>query len=165
MNEQTNNKPITIKSDKASKKSNSTKRPVGINESVLRLSFLEQAAALVTSSSTSRTDAYNALSKLYVKEIRQICNVEQLRMHREFKRSVCKKCHRIWSIPDRTCEPSFFVKKSRMKRALWRVCGDCQRATRFIADPNYLSRNERAELEQKGKRETMEIKGKQSNNR
>ena len=53
----------------------------------LRVSFLEQAAKLMNEHSADVTDSYATLSRIYIKELREVCNVEQIRMHKDFKRT------------------------------------------------------------------------------
>ena len=53
----------------------------------LRVSFLEQAAKLMNEHSADVADSYATLSRIYIKELREVCNVEQIRMHKDFKRT------------------------------------------------------------------------------
>jgi hypothetical protein len=54
------------------------KKVPGINESMLRLSFLEQAAGLIHQSSSSPSDSYNKISKCLVKQIKEVCLISWL---------------------------------------------------------------------------------------
>uniref|UniRef100_A0A915E016 Uncharacterized protein n=1 Tax=Ditylenchus dipsaci TaxID=166011 RepID=A0A915E016_9BILA len=92
-----------------------------VNESMLRLSFLEQAARLLAVQSLIKDDIASLLSKNYVKELREISFAEQLRMDTEFKRTICKKCHRMWVSNNK--KPTISISKGRKK--IYRKCMDC----------------------------------------
>lgn len=145
------------------KKSSDTKKhplkSAFVSESCLRVSFLEQAAKILIQQSKTvfdkkfllehqfimhlgkkNNDTLNALSKKYLKEQREICYGEQLRMHRNFKRSLCKKCHRIW-IPNAAGNSALKIEKGRKK--IKRTCTDCNTTKAFALNFKYLSRNEK----------------------
>jgi RNase P subunit RPR2 len=62
-----------------------------LNESILRISFLEQAASLLTSQNHLAMPTNDLLGRLLLRELREISYVDQLRIHRDLKRSFCKK--------------------------------------------------------------------------
>jgi len=62
-----------------------------LNESVLRMAFLEQAANLLNTQSNDASPTCGLLGNLLLREMKEVGNVDQLRMHRDFKRSFCKR--------------------------------------------------------------------------
>ncbi|KAL3069716.1 hypothetical protein niasHS_015950 [Heterodera schachtii] len=133
-------------------------------EAMLRVSFLEQAATLLAnneederpSSSTGRGcgttggqtvvpnsaghGTPNLLSRLLLRELRECAFVDQLRMHRDFKRSNCKRCFQNWlSIEGKTQ-----IEVKARPGAIVRICKNCGAERRFpTTNPNYRTRNEK----------------------
>lgn len=109
-------------------------------ESTFRLSFLEQAALILAQQSVSKDDILSHLSKVYLKNLQEISYAEQIQLSTDFKRNICKKCFRIWTT---TCgrQPVISIGKGRKK--VYRKCLDCGETTGFVANPKYLSRNEK----------------------
>ncbi|KAH7719341.1 RNAse P [Aphelenchoides avenae] len=93
-----------------------------VSETALRVSFLQQAATVFCAASSQRDDALNSLSKWYMREQREVCFVEQTHVDKDAKRTVCRKCRRIW-VPDRSGRPPLTIRKGRQK--MWATCGDC----------------------------------------
>ncbi|KAI1701762.1 RNAse P rpr2/Rpp21/SNM1 subunit domain-containing protein [Ditylenchus destructor] len=109
-------------------------------EQILRMSFLEQAALLLAQQSTSIDDTPSQLSKMYVKEIREISYAELIQLDTQFKRNICKKCFRIWA-PVAGKYQTVSFRKGRKR--IYRKCLDCGKTTGFVADPKFVPRNEK----------------------
>uniref|UniRef100_A0A915D8D7 Uncharacterized protein n=1 Tax=Ditylenchus dipsaci TaxID=166011 RepID=A0A915D8D7_9BILA len=110
-----------------------------VNESMLRLSFLEQASRLLAVQSSEKDDIASLLSKNYVKEVREISFAEQLRMDTEFKRTICKRCHRMWVFNSKL--PAISISKGRKK--IYRKCLDCNAQCGFVLNTSYQAKNEK----------------------
>uniref|UniRef100_A0A914GSM9 C2H2-type domain-containing protein n=1 Tax=Globodera rostochiensis TaxID=31243 RepID=A0A914GSM9_GLORO len=135
-----------------------------VNESILRVSFLEQASTLLANNnqslvssptrpsstsgstsgqSTSSDSTSNLLSRLLLRELRECAFVDQLRMHRDFKRSHCKRCFQNWlssNVAGGACQ----IEIKPRPGAIVRVCKNCGAKRRFTtANPSYRSRNEK----------------------
>uniref|UniRef100_A0A914DFY8 Uncharacterized protein n=1 Tax=Acrobeloides nanus TaxID=290746 RepID=A0A914DFY8_9BILA len=105
-----------------------------LNESALRVSFLCEAAALLIQNSSSKSDAFNALSKLYVNEVKEVCFVEQLRVDKSVKRMFCSKCKRFW-LPDKSNKSPFLI--HRGNKCLTRKCRDCEMRSKILYQHSY----------------------------
>uniref|UniRef100_A0A183CQU6 Uncharacterized protein n=1 Tax=Globodera pallida TaxID=36090 RepID=A0A183CQU6_GLOPA len=85
----------------------------------------------------------NLLSRLLLRELRECAFVDQLRMHRDFKRSHCKRCFQNWlssNVAGGACQ----IEIKPCRGAIVRVCKNCGAKRRFTtANPNYRSRNEK----------------------
>jgi len=77
-----------------------------LNAQTLRNSFLEQAAYLLNSitspvqqqkeekqndNNKKENNSYNLLARLALREVRELCFGDQIRMHKDFKRNYCKR--------------------------------------------------------------------------
>ncbi|KAI1701760.1 RNAse P rpr2/Rpp21/SNM1 subunit domain-containing protein [Ditylenchus destructor] len=109
-------------------------------EQILRMSFLEQAALLLAQQSTSIDDTPSQLSKIYVKEIREISYAELIQLDTQFKRNICKKCFRIWA-PVAGKYQTMSFRKGRKR--IYRKCLDCGNTTGFVADPKEMPKESR----------------------
>ncbi|KAL7072434.1 hypothetical protein ACQ4LE_008763 [Meloidogyne hapla] len=126
-----------------------------INAQTLRNSFLEQAAYLLNSTSvqeqnnknttTETKDSYNLLARLALREVRELCFGDQIRMHKDFKRNYCKKCFNCWMAPE--SEKNNFsvkIKKISKQKTIVLKCQSCQITKTIPFNVNYKSRNEKA---------------------
>ena len=113
-----------------------------LNESVLRMAFLEQAANLLNTQSNDASPTCGLLGNLLLREMKEVGNVDQLRMHRDFKRSFCKRCFKNW-LPDNTGKAPFKIKENDSKMIAV-ICKSCQNEKRLALTPKYESRNEKA---------------------
>uniref|UniRef100_A0A0M3HFY0 Ribonuclease P protein component 4 n=1 Tax=Ascaris lumbricoides TaxID=6252 RepID=A0A0M3HFY0_ASCLU len=130
------------KVSKAEKKASST-RP---NENHLRVNFLHHAAQLLFSQSVERGDALSKLGSTYIRHMNDVCLMEHIKVDREIGRTLCAKCKRVFvSNPDSNSHP-IKIRLNRKKQVV-RTCLDCGAVRRFTMNRNYLSRNEKAELE------------------
>uniref|UniRef100_A0A914PI08 Uncharacterized protein n=1 Tax=Panagrolaimus davidi TaxID=227884 RepID=A0A914PI08_9BILA len=111
------------------------------NETSLRISFLQQAAKLMAEKSKSKNDIPSLLSKLYMEELAEVRNIQQTLLSKDFRRSFCRCCNRIW-IPNQNGENGIEVKMS--KDRIYRKCTDCNSIASFVRNPKYRSRNEKS---------------------
>uniref|UniRef100_A0A915A076 ALMS motif domain-containing protein n=1 Tax=Parascaris univalens TaxID=6257 RepID=A0A915A076_PARUN len=130
------------KESKAGKKAAST-RP---NENHLRVNFLHHAAQLLFSQSVGRGDALSKLGSTYIRHMSDVCLMEHIKVDREIGRTLCAKCKRVFvSNPDSNCHP--IRMRLNKKKQVVRTCLDCGTIRRFTINRNYLSRNEKTQLE------------------
>uniref|UniRef100_A0AC35FTS0 Recombination activating protein 1 n=1 Tax=Panagrolaimus sp. PS1159 TaxID=55785 RepID=A0AC35FTS0_9BILA len=94
------------------------------NETSLRISFLQQAAKLMAE-----------------KKLAEVRNIQQTFLSKDFRRSFCRCCNRIW-IPNKNGENGIEVKMS--KDRIYRKCTDCNSIASFVRNPKYRSRNEKS---------------------
>lgn len=135
-----------------------------INESILRVGFLEQAAQLLATKSRfnffnfltsfhiskliflllgkSKNDGISLLSKNYMNELKEVRFVQQILLDKTIQRNFCRKCKRIW-ITNNSGDNGMMIKIT--KKHLFRYCTDCGASTKFVRNENYKSRNEKLE--------------------
>ena len=89
---------------------------------------------------TLKGDAFKALACSQVKELREICNVEQIRTSTNMKRSICRRC-RLVLVPDRFDAPTLAA--TRRGHRLIRRCLNCDTRVSYVCNPAYLARSER----------------------
>ncbi|CAK5085241.1 unnamed protein product [Meloidogyne enterolobii] len=129
-----------------------------LNAQTLRNSFLEQAAYLLNSittspvqqeetnkkSKTTEANSYNLLARLTLREVRELCFVDQIRMHKDFKRNYCKRCFNCWLAPE--SGKNFFslkIKQISKQKTIVLKCQSCQNNKTIPFNVNYKSRNEK----------------------
>ncbi|CAK5049853.1 unnamed protein product [Meloidogyne enterolobii] len=134
-----------------------------INAQTLRNSFLEQAAYLLNSITTSpvqqqkeeeekqndknnkkENNSYNLLARLALREVRELCFGDQIRMHKNFKRNYCKRCFNCWLAPE--SGKNFFslkIKQISKQKTIVLKCQSCQNNKTIPFNVNYKSRNEK----------------------
>nr|CAD2172239.1 unnamed protein product [Meloidogyne enterolobii] len=129
-----------------------------LNAQTLRNSFLEQAAYLLNSitcgdqqqeetnkkSKTTEANSYNLLARLALREVRELCFVDQIRMHKDFKRNYCKRCFNCWLAPE--SGKNFFslkIKQISKQKTIVLKCQSCQNNKTIPFNVNYKSRNDK----------------------
>ncbi|CAK5120922.1 unnamed protein product [Meloidogyne enterolobii] len=128
-----------------------------LNAQTLRNSFLEQAAYLLNSitcgvqqeetnkkSKTTEENSYNLLARLALREVRELCFGDQIRMHKDFKRNYCKRCFNCWLAPE--SGKNFFslkIKQISKQKTIVLKCQSCQNNKTIPFNVNYKSRNEK----------------------
>ncbi|VDO09027.1 unnamed protein product [Brugia timori] len=114
-------------------------RPPKPNEFHYRCNHLYMAASLLCSQSSGNS-GLEMLSKLYLREMKELCSVEMIRLEKDFGRTICKRCKNIFiARPDGT--QSITVRLNRKKQMI-RTCLSCGAKKRFARNSTYLSRNE-----------------------
>ncbi|VDK60546.1 unnamed protein product [Anisakis simplex] len=140
-----NNKPNDLP-----RASSSSLKP---NEIHRRINFLHHAAQLMFSQSENRADGLSKLGCLFIKQMKDICLMENIKVDKEVGRTLCKKCQCVFvananlqnNQPVRisNCRTRWIVFRLNRKRQLVRTCLNCGSMKRFACNRNYLSRNER----------------------
>lgn len=76
-----------------------------------------------------------------MEELSEVRNVHQTLFSKDFRRSYCRRCNRIW-IPNQSGDNGIEVKMK--KNRVYRRCKDCQAEASFVRHPKYKSRNEKS---------------------
>uniref|UniRef100_A0A914RUT5 Uncharacterized protein n=1 Tax=Parascaris equorum TaxID=6256 RepID=A0A914RUT5_PAREQ len=97
-------------------------------------------------SGVGRGDALSKLGSTYIRHMNNVCLMEHIKVDREIGRTLCAKCKRVFvSNPDSNCHP--IRMRLNKKKQVVRTCLDCGTIRRFTINRNYLSRNEKTQLE------------------
>ncbi|EJW88839.1 hypothetical protein WUBG_00246 [Wuchereria bancrofti] len=115
-------------------------RPPRPNEFHYRCNHLYMAASLLCSQSSGNS-GLETLSKIYLREMKELCSVEMVRLEKDFGRTICKRCKNIF-VARLDGTQSITVKLNRKKQMI-RTCLSCGAKKRFARNSTYLSRNER----------------------
>ncbi|EFO27107.1 hypothetical protein LOAG_01376 [Loa loa] len=110
------------------------------NEFHYRCNYLYRAASLLCSQS-SGNNGLETLSKLYLREMKELCLVEMIRLEKDFGRTICKHCKNIF-VARFDGTQSITVRLNKKKQMI-RTCLNCGAKKHFLRNTRYLSRNER----------------------
>ncbi|CAI4227102.1 unnamed protein product [Auanema sp. JU1783] len=109
-----------------------------------RVNFLHQSAVQISMKSSNNNDSYSKISRVICKHIREILNTERVKVSPDFNRTICKKCRQMLVSKTPRCELKLIQKK-----VLQRKCLHCQNTQNYEINKTYLSRNEKAKMENK----------------
>ncbi|OZC08920.1 RNAse P Rpr2/Rpp21 subunit domain protein [Onchocerca flexuosa] len=110
------------------------------NEFHYRCNYLYRAASLLCSQS-SDNNGLETLSKLYLREMKELCLVEMIRLEKDFGRTICKRCKNIF-VARFNGTQSIMIRFNKKKQMV-RTCLSCGAKKHFLKNSRYLSRNER----------------------
>uniref|UniRef100_A0A1I7S8U7 Ribonuclease P protein component 4 n=1 Tax=Bursaphelenchus xylophilus TaxID=6326 RepID=A0A1I7S8U7_BURXY len=108
--------------------------------SALRISYLEQSAALMAQTGASTSDYYDKISSHFMTQLKEFGYVGQIKADQGIKRSQCKKC-RHYLVPKSDGSIPMIVTKQ--KKRIVRTCLNCNHRLSYVHNPEYQSRNER----------------------
>ncbi|VDK78766.1 unnamed protein product [Litomosoides sigmodontis] len=127
-------------------------RPPKPNEFHYRCNYLYGAASLLSSQSSGNS-GLETLSKLYLREMKKLCLVEMIRLEKDFGRTVCKRCKKLF-IAHLDGTQSVTVRLNKQKQIV-RTCLGCGAKKFFLRNSTYLSRNERSQHQAETERHAM----------
>uniref|UniRef100_A0A8R1TUG7 Uncharacterized protein n=1 Tax=Onchocerca volvulus TaxID=6282 RepID=A0A8R1TUG7_ONCVO len=110
------------------------------NEFHYRCNYLYRAASLLCSQSSGNS-GLETLSKLYLREMKELCLVEMIRLEKDFGRTICKCCKNIF-VARLNGTQSIMIRFNKKKQMI-RTCLSCGAKKHFLRNSRYLSRNER----------------------
>ncbi|CAG9535917.1 unnamed protein product [Cercopithifilaria johnstoni] len=124
------------------------------NEFHYRCNYLYRAASLLCSQSSGNS-GLETLSKLYLREMKELCSVEMIRLEKDFGRTICKRCKNIF-IARLDGTQSITVRLNK-KKEMVRTCLSCGAKKRFLRNSKYLSRNERDQHQTETEKQQQEV--------
>ncbi|KAL3998002.1 RNAse P Rpr2/Rpp21/SNM1 subunit domain family protein [Acanthocheilonema viteae] len=124
------------------------------NEFHYRCNYLYGAASLLCSQSSGNI-GLETLSKLYLREMKELCLVEMIRLEKDFGRTICKRCKNIF-IARLDGTQSITVRLNKKKQMV-RTCLSCGAKKRFLRNTKYLSRNEQDQYQKETAKQQKEV--------
>ncbi|CAD5206909.1 unnamed protein product [Bursaphelenchus okinawaensis] len=119
----------------------SRQNPIGIDKlAALRISYLEQSAALLAKIGDTPSDFYSKLSSHMMTELKEYKYVEQIKTDQTISRSRCKQCRHYFVSKD---NGTMSVKVTKQKKRIVRTCLNCNHQVSYLHNPSYKSRNEK----------------------
>uniref|UniRef100_A0A0R3RTT5 Rpr2-domain-containing protein n=1 Tax=Elaeophora elaphi TaxID=1147741 RepID=A0A0R3RTT5_9BILA len=124
------------------------------NEFHYRCNYLYKAASLLCSQSSGNS-GLETLSKLYLREMKELCLVEMVRLEKDFGRTICKRCKNIFVA--RLDDTQSITVRLNKKKQMIRTCLSCGTKKRFLRNSRYLSRNERDQNQTETERQQEKV--------
>ncbi|KAM3715856.1 Ribonuclease P protein [Dirofilaria immitis] len=110
------------------------------NEFHYRCNYLYRAASLLCSQSPVNS-GLETISKFYLREMKELCLGEMVRLEKDFGRTICKRCKNIF-VARFDGTQSITIRLNKKKQMI-RICLSCGAKKHFLRNSRYISRNER----------------------